>query len=241
MADAHLDRRRLLTGAAGLAAAVAGGEADAAPDTAGAGSPQGPAAPPVEAPVEPFLTLNATEAAFVVAAVDILIPADGLSPSGADCGVAIYIDRQLAGAYGAGARLYRDGPFLKGKPEHGYQLPLTPKAFFSAGIAAANDWTRTTHGAALDALGEADRIAALEAFENGSATFEGLSSADFFALLLGLTYEGFFADPIYGGNRDKAGWKMVGYPGLPAVYRDAIAKFRDRAYPHEPQSIADFS
>jgi len=239
MRNTDLDRRKLLTGAGlvGLAAA-AGDDATAGPVTPGAGSSPAPAPPSA---VEPFLALNATEAAFVVAAVDTLIPADSLSPSASDSGVAVYIDRQLAGAYGAGARLYRDGPFLKGKPEHGYQLPLTPKAFFSAGIAAANDWTRATHGATFDALGEAERTAALQAFEAGKASFDGLSSADFFALLLGLTYEGFFADPTYGGNRDKAGWKMVGYPGLPAVYRDAMAKFRDRAYPHEPQSIADFS
>jgi len=236
MSKTQIDRRRLLTGAglAGLAtAAVTSGEAAA--QTAGPEAPSSVPAP------EPFLALNATEAAFVVAAVNTLVPPDDLSPSGADCGLAIYIDRQLAGAYGAGARLYRDGPFLKGKPEHGYQLSLTPKAFFTAGIAAANDWTHKTHGAAFDALAEADQIATLKAFETGAAAFDGLSSADFFAFLLGLTYEGFFADPLYGGNRDKAGWKMVGYPGLPAVYRDAIAKFKDRKYPNPPQSIADFS
>jgi len=63
-----------------------------------------------------WLTLNATEAAFIVATVDTLIPADQLSPSGSDCGVAVFIDRQLAGAYGNGARLYRQGPFPKAKP-----------------------------------------------------------------------------------------------------------------------------
>jgi len=236
MINNQLDRRRLLTGAGlvGLAAAaVASGEA--------AAQTTSPEPPSSASPPEPFLALNATEAAFVVAAVNMLIPSDDLSPSGTDCGLAAYIDRQLAGAYGAGARLYRDGPFLKGKPEHGYQLPLTPKAFFSAGIAAANDWTHKTHGAAFDALGEANQIATLKAFETGAAAFDGLNSADFFALLLGLTYEGFFADPLYGGNREKAGWKMVGYPGLPGVYRDAIAKFKGRKYPNPPQSIADFS
>ena len=57
---------------------------------------------------EPLLTLTETEHAFVVAA-DTLIPADNLSPSGSQCGVATFIDRQLAGAYGKGARLYCDG------------------------------------------------------------------------------------------------------------------------------------
>jgi gluconate 2-dehydrogenase gamma chain len=102
--------------------------------------------------VEPLLTLTATEHAFFAAAADTIIPADELSPSGSECGVATFIDRQLAGAYGTGARLYRDGPFPKGKPELGYQLALTPREFFRAGVAAANAWTRKTYGKDFDRL-----------------------------------------------------------------------------------------
>ena len=65
-----------------------------------------------------------------------MIPADELSPSGSDCGCATYIDRQLASAWGGGAKMYRSGPYLKGKPEQGYQLPLTPADFITTGIAA---------------------------------------------------------------------------------------------------------
>ena len=50
-----------------------------------------------------------------------------------------------------------------------------------------------------------------------------------------------FADPIYGGNRNKAGWRMVGYPGLPAVYATLIDEYRNKRYSVEPQSIGDFS
>ena len=32
------------------------------------------------------------------------------------------------------------------------------------------------------------------------------------------TYEGMFSDPLYGGNRDYAGWKLVGYPGAQRAY-----------------------
>ncbi len=52
----------------------------------------------------------------------------------------------------------------------------------------------------------------LSGFENGSIALKDVKSADFFALLLQNTQEGFFADPIYGGNRDMAGWKLVGFP-----------------------------
>ena len=190
---------------------------------------------------EPLLTLTQTEHAFFVAAADTLIPADDLSPSGSQCGVATFIDRQLAGAYGGGARLYRDGPFTKAKPELGYQLPLNPREFFRAGVAAANDWSRKTYGKDFDRLADTDREAALKAMEAGKAEFSGVSSRMFFNALLDLSMEGFFADPIYGGNRDMAAWRMVGYPGLPATYREDIKKYFGKKYDKPPRSIADFS
>ena len=63
----------------------------------------------------------------------------------------------------------------------------------------------------------------------------------FFNALLQITMEGFFADPMYGGNRNMAGWKMVGYPGLPATYREEIKTYFGKKYDQPPQSIADFS
>src|SRR5262249_14976495 len=201
-----------------------------------------PASPAAASPDdEPLLTLTATEHAFIVAAADTLIPADELSPSGSACGVAVFIDRQLAGAYGMGARLYRQGPFPKAKPELGYQLSLNPKEFFRAGIEAANAWSRKTYGKDFDRLSEKDREAALKAMEEGKAEFGGFSSRMFFDALLQITMEGFFSDPIYGGNRDMAGWKMVGYPGLPATYREEVTAYFGKKYDKPPRSIADFS
>jgi gluconate 2-dehydrogenase gamma chain len=234
--DAPIPRRGFLLGAG---TAVAAGLAPAA----NAQTPplaQASAATTASEP-EPLLTLTPTEHAFVAAAADTLIPPDELSPSGSDCGVAVFIDRQLAGAYGSGARLYRDGPFPKGKPELGYQLALNPREFFRAGIAAANDWTRKTYGKDLDRLAAPEREAALKAMEAGKAEFPGFTSSMFFDALLQITMEGFFADPIYGGNRDKAAWKMVGYPGLPATYREEFQKYLGKKYDKPPRSIADFS
>src|SRR6185437_1569742 len=68
-----------------------------------------------------------------------MCPADHLTPNGVDCGLAVYIDRQLAGGFGKGERLYMRGPWKAGKPQQGYQLPLTPEQFFKAGIAATNE------------------------------------------------------------------------------------------------------
>ncbi len=140
-----------------------------------------------------------------------------------------------------GARLYRQGPFPKAKPELGYQLALNPREFFRAGIEQANAWTRKTYGKDFDRLSEQDREAALKAMEEGKAPFPGFSSRMFFDALLQITMEGFFADPIYGGNRDMAGWKMVGYPGLPATYREEMTKYFGKKYDKPPRSIADFS
>jgi gluconate 2-dehydrogenase gamma chain len=237
MVDETIPRREFLKGAVVGTAALATGQA--APAAA-----QTPAAPTAAAPAadsEPLLTLTATEHAFIVAAVDTLIPADELSPSGSACGVAVFIDRQLAGAYGTGARLYRQGPFPKARPELGYQLSLNPREFFRAGIESANAWSRKTYGKEFDRLSEADREAALGAMEENKAPFEGFSSQTFFNALLQITMEGFFADPIYGGNRDMAAWKMVGYPGLPATYKEEVVTYLGKKYDKPPRSIADFS
>jgi gluconate 2-dehydrogenase gamma chain len=234
--DDKILRRNFLLGAGTAVVATLAPTAPSEAQTAQAK----PAAPPAAEP-EPLLTLTATEHAFFAAAADTMIPGDELSPAGSECGVATFIDRQLAGAYGSGARLYRDGPFAKAKPELGYQLALTPREFFRAGVAAANDWTRKTYGKDFDRLSEQEREAALKAMEQGKAEFPGFTSTMFFNALLQLTMEGFFADPIYGGNRNMASWKMIGYPGLPATYHDDIKTYFGKKYDKPPRSIADFS
>ena len=67
---------------------------------------------------------------------------------------------------------------------------------------------------------------------------ESVPGALFFNLMLANTIEGFFADPIYGGNRDKIGWKLVGFPGVAASYAEHIEK-HGVPYDAEPVSIAD--
>lgn len=236
MTDESIPRRNFLLGAG---TAVAAGLAPLAPSAeVKAAEPPAAAAPPEP---EPLLTLTATEAAFLSAAADAMIPADELSPSGTECGVVTYIDRQLAGAYGAGAKMYRNGPFRRGKPEQGYQLALTPRQYFATGIAAANEWTRKTYGKDFDRLAGPDRAAALSAMEHGKAQFENFSAHAFFTRLHAMVMEGFFADPMYGGNRNKASWAMLGFPGLPATYADKVDAYFNKRYVAPPKSIADFS
>src|ERR1700748_468697 len=244
MADDTMPRRRFLLGAGLAGTAVAAGLASEIPLPAQAeASPAAtpPAASPASAEPEALLLLTATEAAFVSAAVDAFIPADDLSPSGSDCGLVIYIDRQLASEWGGGAKMYRGGPFHKGKPEQGYQLALTPRQFFQTGITEANAWSHKTYGKEFDRLAPADRDAALKAMEEGKAAFVGVSWRMFYNMLLSLAMDGFLADPAYGGNRNAASWKMLGFPGLPATYADKFEEYRNKRYIAPPRSMADFS
>ena len=77
--------------------------------------------------------------------------------------------------------------------------------------------------------------------EAGKAEFPGFTSSMFFDALLQIAMEGFFADPIYGGNRDKAGWRLIGFPGVIAVHREHVETYRDKKFPSDPVGIADMS
>jgi gluconate 2-dehydrogenase gamma chain len=241
MTDDALPRRKFLLGAGLAGAGVASGLTGGTPAEAQAAPPAPNSAPKPTAEPETFLTLTASEVAFMSAMADTIIPADELSPSGTDCGVVTFVDRQLAGAYGAGAKMYRSGPFQRGKPEQGYQLALTPRDYFAAGIAAANDWSRKTYGKDFDRLSATERAAALTAMEEGKAQFQNFSATAFAGRVLAIVMEGFFSDPIYGGNRNKVSWQMLGFPGLPAIYADKVDAYYNKRYVAPPRSIADFS
>ncbi len=229
-------------GATGVVAAV-GVEAPVDATAPGAEPQAGtPAAAPASDPVSHAYTFfTPPEAAFIEAAVDRLIPADDLTPGGTDCGVAIFIDRQLAGAWGTGDKTYMQGPWQKGVPTQGYQSPLTPAEFFRAGIAATNAYSRKTLQKDFDRLTMDQQVKLLQDLEQGRVTLDGVSAQEFFNLLLATAMQGFFADPVYGGNRDKVSWKMVGFPGVVAIYSEHIKTYRNKKYDVEPKSIVDLS
>jgi len=237
MAEEGVARRGFLKAAGAASTLAAAGLTAKMAQAAETPAAKNNAAPPVE----PLLTLTADESAFFSAAYDTIIPADALSPSGTDCGLVTYIDRQLAGAWGNGARMYRNGPYFPSKPEYGYQLPLTPREFFAAGIRAANAWSQKTYGRSFDRLNAMQRSGALTAMESGTAVFDNFDAKQFFEALLQSAMEGFFADPVYGGNHNKVSWRMVGYPGLPATWAAKAEAYRGKKVTIEPQSIADFS
>ncbi len=226
-----------------LKSAAAGGAAAAATTVPHAAEAQQNAPAPAPASPNPAYTyLNPEEAAFVEALVDHMVPADEHSPKGTDLGLAIYIDRALAGGWGKGDRLYMQGPWKRGVPSQGYQLPLTPAELYRTGIAAANIACVKSYGKSFDKIGAAQREEFLLALQAGKVTFEnGLPARVFFTTLYQNVVEGMFADPMYGGNRNKAGWKLIGFPGVIAVHYQNIEKYRDKKYTVDPVGIADMS
>ena len=168
--------------------------------------------------LQAYMFLQQPEVAFVEAAVARLIPADELGPGAKEAGVAYFIDRQLFGGWGTMAKMYRQGPWPEGTPQQGYQSPLTPQQVYRIGIGEVNARCAKEYGASFSALTAAQQDEVLRGLDGGKIELEGVRSQFFFNMLLANTLEGFFADPIYGGNRDKAGWKLVGFPGVAAVY-----------------------
>lgn len=218
-----------------LTTALAGGAVAAGCTTATTVSAPDRPVPPVA-----WQFLTPAEGAFVVAMVDHMIPADDLSPSGTDVGVHVYIDRALASSWGKGERLYLQGPWKSGTANQGYQLPHSPAQLYRLGIAATDAYCVKEYGRPFAALGARDREAVLSGLDSGSISLEGgLPAKTFFELAYRTVMEGFFSDPIHGGNRGKAGWKMIGFPGAPGAYRQHVAKFRDRPYRAEPRGIGD--
>ena len=180
---------------------------------------------------------TAPEWAFVNAAVDRLIPADGNGPGGIEAGVPVFLDRQMGLPYGHGAYWYMQGPFHPdAAPTLGYQMRLTPRELYRAGIATVDRAAQQAHGKPFAALDAGARDAILTLADGGKLAPDPALAAAFFGLLLRNTREGYFADPMYGGNRGMGAWKMIGFPGARADFTDWIDQ-QGRPYPYGPVAI----
>jgi gluconate 2-dehydrogenase gamma chain len=178
------------------------------------------------------------EAAFIEAAVARLIPSDPVGPGAVDANVPFFIDRQLAGPFGRGDHLYKGGPWPKGTPNQGYQSRFTPAELYRAGIAAVDQYAVVTfQGHTFAQLSAADQDEVLKGLEAGNITLDrGVDAKTFFSMLLQNTKEGYFSDPIYGGNKDMAAWKMIGFPGAHYDYTEWVSRHGERV-PYPPVSF----
>jgi gluconate 2-dehydrogenase gamma chain len=205
----------LLSSGAGRAAVIQGGT----PWKPGAANP-----PDVATPGD-WKFFNSKEAATVEAFVERLIPADELSPSGKDCGCAVFLDRQLAGGYGRHEGFYMSGPFQQGTKEQGPQSPVTPAQSYRTALAALDRAVSAKYaGKSFAELPDEQKDEVIRGLEDGSLKLDATDGQEFFKLILKDTQNGFFADPVYGGNKDLAAWKMIGFPGAHYDYRDWIDK-----------------
>ena len=144
---------------------------------------------------------NYEQATTIAAFTERLMPGAPGKPGARDAGVPNYIDLALAGAY------------------------ADLQDFYRRGLAQLDGYCRTNHKAPFSLLEPARQDEVIAALEQGKVTgFTWPSPQAFFNTLRTHTMEGMFADPIYGGNKDFAGWRLVGFPGAQPVYTPADLK-----------------
>jgi gluconate 2-dehydrogenase gamma chain len=179
--------------------------------------------PDYASPPEAFFT--AAERDFVDIAVSRIIPADDLGPGAREAGVTAFIDHQLAGPFGRAETWYMRGPWRSGIDEQGYQLPFTPAQLYRVSIDGINTFVVKKYQkrfADLDG-GTQDKI--LDGIDKDKLRIPDVHARAFFEMLVQNTVEGFLADPIYGGNRDFIGWKLIGFPGPRYNYVEEIEQY----------------
>jgi gluconate 2-dehydrogenase gamma chain len=122
-----------------------------------------------------------------------------------DAGVANYIDLALAGAYS------------------------DQQDFYRSGLTQLQAYCNATYKKPFAQLSTAQQDEVLAALDSGKATgFDWPSAQSFFNTLRRHTMEGMFADPVYGGNKGYAGWRLVGFPGAQQVFTQEDMKSRDK-------------
>jgi gluconate 2-dehydrogenase gamma chain len=168
----------------------------------------------------PLRFFNETEALIVSAAAARIFPNDESGPGAREAGVAIYIDRQLAGPYGRDRFRYTHPPFEEGPPELGYQGKATPREIYREGLKNLKDFHLHPPEKQDDALHQ-------------------IESSYFFQLLRRNTIEGMFCDPVHGGNAGLIGWQLLGFPGPRMSNYDDIEKHYGEPFRPKPASLRE--
>lgn len=165
----------------------------------------------------------------LIALCDKLIPDDEYGPGAVASLVPVFIDRQMETEYGNGGLWYMHGPFYTDSAaQFGYQYKFTPRDIYRIGLKELDAHCRASKNTVFERLDDADQTALLESLQKGDIRLPSMPGSIFFSQLLANTKEGFFADPLYGGNRNMAGWKMIGFPGAQGDYRQAITQHNQK-------------
>jgi gluconate 2-dehydrogenase gamma chain len=144
----------------------------------------------------------------LVSAMDRIIPPDN-DPGAKAAGAPRYLAQLLAGP-----------DFVFAKPDGSGFLHLTGKhariwrarlrnwrSQYRGGLSEADRRARARSGQAFANLGPDDQDLILMELSHDPQWTE------FFELLLSHTREGYYGDPIYGGNLARAGWRAIGFDG----------------------------
>jgi gluconate 2-dehydrogenase gamma chain len=235
-------RRDFLTGAAILV--LSSGASRATLISGGLPWEPDAGSPPVPVRPGPWHYFTADEARAVEALADRIIPSDPQTPGGKEAGCAVFIDRQLAGPYGRSEGRYTRPPFMSGTPQQGPQSQNGPAATYRNALAALDKHCQSKYqGKRFPDLADQEKDDLLKGLEEDKIKLDGAEGKAFFTELIKDVQEGFFADPLYGGNRDMVAWKMIGYPGARYNYLDWVERHNER-FPLPPVSImgrADWS
>jgi gluconate 2-dehydrogenase gamma chain len=138
---------------------------------------------------------NHADAATMAGFTERLMPGAPGKPGARDADVLNYIDLALSGAYSDLQEFYRRG------------------------LAQLGAYCEKTYKKPFAQLSPAQQDEVLTALEEGKAGgFAWPTAQAFFSTVRTHTMEGMFADPIYGGNKDFAGWELVGFPGAQMFY-----------------------
>ncbi len=178
------------------------------------------------------------EWSFIQAAVDRLIPADDHGPGALAANVHEFIDHQMETPYGHG-KLWSVSSGSATRNGLSDEPRAARHHIYRHGIKSCDDHCIKQYGGkTFTQLDHKTQETVLGEMEHAKIEFDVVPARtfSFFSYLLGNVKEGFFADPIYGDNKDMVGWKMIGFPGARADFMDWIDQPGVK-YPYGPVSI----
>jgi len=163
------------------------------------------------------------------AAMARIIPTDD-EPGAREAGAIVWLDRYLSGIEYVHAQPDGSGfVALTGRQAEAWTARVAAlRERYAAGIAELDRLAATCHGKAFkeltsdaqdEVLGELEQAGSLTRERTQAAVLE--DDLPFFALLALHTRQAFYSDPVYGGNRDHVGWRVIGFHG-PASMGDAL-------------------
>lgn len=191
-----------------------------------------------------------------------LLPGSQEDPGAREAGVVYYIDELLAQPDGFAESVYRQPPFAatytgeqppgnqtadqagmviwiqdEEVERYGYQSILTPREVMRIGLAALDRYANQEFNDDFADLSEEQQDRIIQAMlEDEPDGFQPLTSKSFFHAMRRYTSEGMFSDPVYGGNYNMAGWRLIGFPGAQRAYTPSEIQVEGIGLRREPWS-----